>query len=67
VPEVAGDGALLTGERDPAVLAELVALAIEDAELRAVLRARGRARVPAYAPERTERAMRAALESLRSS
>jgi L-malate glycosyltransferase len=64
VPEVAGDAALLTDERDPAVLAELVALALEDAELRAALRERGRARVPRYAPRETERAMRTALESL---
>jgi L-malate glycosyltransferase len=65
VPEVAGDAALLAGDRDPAVLAELVALALEDAELRAALVERGRARVAAYAPERTTEAMRAALESLR--
>jgi glycosyltransferase involved in cell wall biosynthesis len=64
VPEVAGDGALLTDERDPAVLAELVALALEDGGLRATLRERGRFRVPQYAPERTEQAMRAALELL---
>ena len=64
VPEVAGDGALLTDERDPAVLAELVALAVEDAELRTTLRERGRARIPRYAPERTEQAMRSALESM---
>jgi glycosyltransferase involved in cell wall biosynthesis len=64
VAEVAGDAALLVEDRDPAVLAELVALAIEDTELREELRARGRARLDAYAPERTEAAMRAALEAL---
>ena len=47
IPEVAGDAALLTSDRDLAVVAELVALAVEDAELRAELRER----VPA-APRR---------------
>jgi glycosyltransferase involved in cell wall biosynthesis len=64
VPEVAGDAALLTDDRDPAVLAELVALAVEDADLRADLRARGAARVAAYAPDVTAARMRAALEAL---
>ncbi len=59
IPEVAGDAALLAADRDLAVLAELVALAVEDAELAAALRERGRERLPAYAPERTEAAMRA--------
>lgn len=66
VPEVAGDAALLAGERDPAVLAELVALAVEDGELRRELRARGAARLEAYAPERAEAAMREALTRARS-
>ena len=64
IPEVAGDAALLTGDRDPAVLAELVALAIEDADLRAELQRRGRDRVAAYAPDVTARTMRDALESI---
>ena len=64
VPEVAGDAALLAPDRDLAVLAELVALAVEDDALRATLRERGRARLPAYAPERTESAMRDLLKSL---
>jgi glycosyltransferase involved in cell wall biosynthesis len=64
VPEVAGDAALLTDDRDIGVLSELVALAVEDDELRAALRHRGRARLPAYAPDRTEAAMRALLESV---
>ena len=62
VPEVAGDAALLCDDRDLAVLAELVALAIEDAELGGELRDRGRARLAAYAPAATEAAMRALLE-----
>jgi glycosyltransferase involved in cell wall biosynthesis len=63
VPEVAGEAALLAEERDLAVLAELVALAVEDAELAGELRARGRERLPAYAPARTEAAMRALVEA----
>jgi glycosyltransferase involved in cell wall biosynthesis len=64
VPEVAGGAALLCDDRDPAVLAELIALAIEDGELRDELRSRGRARVEAYAPAETERRMREAIASL---
>ena len=64
VPEVAGDAALAAGDRDLAVLAELVALAIEDGSLAAALRERGRARLEAYAPARAEAAMRDLLESL---
>ncbi len=63
IPEVAGDAALLAADRDLAVLAELVALAVEDAELAAALRERGRERLPAYAPERTEAAMRALIDA----
>jgi glycosyltransferase involved in cell wall biosynthesis len=66
VPEVAGDAALLVDDRDPAVIAELVALAIEDTSMRQALTARARARVEAYAPQRTEAAMRAALERVGS-
>jgi hypothetical protein len=64
VPEVAGDAALLVDDRDPAVLAELVALALEDTQLRDTLAERGRARLAAYAPAETERKMRDALEAL---
>ncbi|HEX8123224.1 MAG TPA: glycosyltransferase [Solirubrobacteraceae bacterium] len=67
VPEVAGDAALLSEDRDLAVLAELVALAVEDDELAQALRARGRARLAAYAPEATEAAMRRLIESCRGS
>ncbi|HEX4108389.1 MAG TPA: glycosyltransferase family 4 protein [Solirubrobacteraceae bacterium] len=62
VPEVAGDAALLVPDRDPAVVAELLELAAGDAELRADLRTRGRARVAAYDPGATARALRAAVE-----
>ncbi len=65
VPEVAGDAALLLADGDDeSVAAELLALAVGDDELRATLRERGAARVAAYAPERTARTLRAALESL---
>jgi L-malate glycosyltransferase len=64
VPEVAAGAALLPEDRDPAVLAELLALVAEDDALAAALRERGAARPGAYAPERTAAAMRAALEGL---
>jgi glycosyltransferase involved in cell wall biosynthesis len=65
VPEVVGDAALLLGDGDgESVVAELLALAVGDGDLRACLRARGAARVGAYAPEPTARTLRAALESL---
>jgi glycosyltransferase involved in cell wall biosynthesis len=65
VPEVAGDAALLLDDGDgESVVAELLALTAGDAELRAELRRRGAARVAAYAPEPTARALRAALEGL---
>lgn len=62
VPETAGDAALLTDGADLGVVSELVALAIEDGELRGELRARGRRRLGAYAPETTAARMRAVLE-----
>jgi glycosyltransferase involved in cell wall biosynthesis len=62
VAEVAGDAALLADDRDRAVLAELIALAVEDGSLAGELRERGRARLPVYAPERAEDAMRTLLQ-----
>jgi L-malate glycosyltransferase len=65
VPEVAGDAALLLADTDDEmVAAELLALAVADGELRAELRARGAARVAAYAPEQTAQTLRDVLESL---
>jgi glycosyltransferase involved in cell wall biosynthesis len=65
VPEVAGDAALLLADDDgESVVAELLALATTDAELRASLRERAAERVAAYAPEPTARKLRAAVESL---
>ncbi|HYF27927.1 MAG TPA: glycosyltransferase [Baekduia sp.] len=62
IPEVAGDAALLVDDRDLAVVAEAVALVVEDSELRGELRRRGSARPAAFAPEATAAALRAALE-----
>jgi glycosyltransferase involved in cell wall biosynthesis len=64
IPETVGNAALLVDDRDPAVLAELLALAVGDEELRAELARRGRERLAAYAPERAAVALRAALDSL---
>jgi len=66
VPETAGDAALLTDDRDPAVIAELIALATTDEELRAELIRRGRRRVDHYAPERAAVKLREALERVSS-
>ncbi|MCW3041683.1 MAG: hypothetical protein JWM31_3588, partial [Solirubrobacterales bacterium] len=62
IPEVAGDAALLTDDRDLAVVAELVALAVQDVELRAVLRARGRERLAHFGHDATAQALRELLE-----
>jgi L-malate glycosyltransferase len=65
VPEVAGDAALLLGDGDgESVVAELLAIVAADGELRATLRQRAAARVAAYAPEPTARALRTAVEAL---
>ena len=61
IPEVAGDAALLVPDRDLGVVAEAVALAVEDDELRQELVARGRRRLEAFAPERTAEKLRALL------
>ncbi|WP_354699271.1 glycosyltransferase [Paraconexibacter sp. AEG42_29] len=62
IPEVAAGGALLVDDRDLAVIAELVTLAITDAPLRAELRARGRERLTVYGHDRTAAALRELLE-----
>jgi glycosyltransferase involved in cell wall biosynthesis len=62
VPEVAGDAALLLDDADPALVAELIHLAVADAELRAELRRRGRARLARYAYDETAQALRSAVE-----
>ena len=62
IAEVAAGAALLADDRDLAVLAELVALAVEDAPLAEELRERGRARLRDYAPGETASAMRRLVE-----
>jgi len=64
VPEVAGDAALLVDDDDLAVVAELLALAVGDGELRAELRERGAAQAAAFSPQRSAQALRGALEGL---
>ncbi len=63
IPEVAAGAALLSDDADLAVVAELVALAVQDDDLRAQLRARGRERLAVYAHDRTASKLRALLES----
>ena len=64
VPEVAGDAALLVEDRDPAVIAELLRIAVSDDELRGELRRRGHARLEEYGHDRTARRLRSVLEDL---
>jgi glycosyltransferase involved in cell wall biosynthesis len=64
MPEVGGDAVLWIGEDDDlAVVAELIDLALSDADLRADLVARGRARLGQFAPERIEAQIRAAVDA----
>jgi L-malate glycosyltransferase len=63
VPETVGDAAILIDDQDLAVVAELLHMAISDAELRAELRARALRRLELYSPERVAERLRAALEA----
>jgi L-malate glycosyltransferase len=62
VPEVAGDAAVFVSDRDPAVVAELIHLAVSDPELRAELRRRAPARLQAFAPDAIAQRLHAAVE-----
>ena len=62
IPETTGDAALLVEDPDLAVVAELVHLAVTDADLRTKLRRRGEARVALYSPERVADRLREAVE-----
>jgi glycosyltransferase involved in cell wall biosynthesis len=62
VPEIAGNAALLAEDADLAVIAELIHLAVSDAELRAELRTRGAERVRALGPAHTITALRALVD-----
>ena len=64
VPEVAGDAAILLDDKDLPTIAELIDLCAREQSLRTELARRGEQRLAAYAPERTERAMRELFESL---
>ncbi|HWF75520.1 MAG TPA: glycosyltransferase [Solirubrobacteraceae bacterium] len=63
IPETTGDAALLVEDPDPAVIAELVHLAVTDVELRAELRRRGEARLALYAPDQVAARLREAVEA----
>lgn len=63
VPETVGDAAILIEDSDLAVVAELVHLAVSDAELRAELSRRTQQRLELYSPERVATRLRAAVEA----
>ena len=63
VPETVGNAALLADDHDPAVLAELLHLAVSDDQLRAELRRRGEARLERYSPDRVAADLRHAVEA----
>jgi glycosyltransferase involved in cell wall biosynthesis len=63
MPEVAGDAALWVDEADPALVAELLDLAVRDDELRRELIARGHARAAAYTPEIALARLREAVDA----
>ena len=62
MPEVGGDAVLWDGDDDLAVTAELLELAVRDAELRAELGRRGRAQLERFSYERTAAAIVDAVE-----
>jgi glycosyltransferase involved in cell wall biosynthesis len=63
VAETIGDAGLLVPDPDRAVVAELLHLAVTDADLRAELRRRGKARLEAFAPDLVARRLRGAVET----
>ncbi len=63
MPEVGGNAPLWVDDGDPAVVAELLHLATTDAELRAELVERGRARAEAFAPDQVAARLREAAEA----
>jgi len=66
IPETTGDAALFVDDPDLSVVAELLHLAVTDAELRTELRRRGQARLALYAPDRVAQALRQAVEAAAS-
>lgn len=63
MPEVGGDAVLWVEEPDLAVVAELLHLAVTDAELRAELGRRGRLRAQEYAPDRVAAKVRGLIDA----
>jgi L-malate glycosyltransferase len=63
VPEIAGDAAILVGDPDLAVVAELLELLVADAQLRGELRRRGHERLRAFAPAPIAAQLRRAVEA----
>jgi glycosyltransferase involved in cell wall biosynthesis len=63
IPETTGDAAILVDDPDLAVIAELVHLAVSDAELRAELRRRGQRRLALHSPDRVAERLRQAVEA----
>ncbi len=63
IPETVGDAALLVDEPDRAVVAELLHLALTDAELRSELRRRAAVRLEAFSPEAVAQRLRRAVEA----
>jgi glycosyltransferase involved in cell wall biosynthesis len=63
IPEVARDAAVLVEDRDLAVVSELIALVIEDKELRASLVDRGAARLHDYEPGAVAAQLRDLIET----
>jgi glycosyltransferase involved in cell wall biosynthesis len=64
VPEVAGDAAVMLDDKDLPTIAELIDLCAREQPLRAELARRGEMRLAAFAPDRTEQAVRELVESL---
>jgi glycosyltransferase involved in cell wall biosynthesis len=58
VPEVAGNAAILVADEDPALVSELLHLAVTDPDLVDALRLRGQDRLARYAPEAVAQRLR---------
>ena len=63
MPEVGGNAVLWATDRDLAVIAELIDIAVRDAALRSTLIERGRRRLEQYAPERALELLREAVDA----
>jgi glycosyltransferase involved in cell wall biosynthesis len=63
MPEVGGDAVLWTDDRDLAVVAELIDLAVRDEPLRAALIERGRARTREFSPASVTARLRSAIDA----